>query len=256
MNETSNSTQRTSKRRIACPDNGILTLPQMPLTSDAMHTTPEETQYHPPEQSQQSSASRDPSLKHILIHTNPPHSFGYKVSSGGCDGTNTNSTSGMTTDGTTHQSFSHVSFSQSNPMQGAPGSILSQDLQYSNQSKTPPISREGERNPQSTNVSAVRLYDPGSGSGHTANDGSCIPWFPDFGITLGAEAPDINSHTEPTADSGSCIPWFPDFDSTLGAADAGSCIPWFPDFNDPPGSEAPGSTAGVGNYVQGFEPNI
>lgn len=149
-----------------------------------------------------------------------------------------------------------MSFLQSNPMQGALGSILSQDLQYSNQSRTPPISQEGEGNPQSTNVSAVRLYDPGSGSGHTANDGSCIPWFPDFGITLGAEAPDINSHTEPTAYSGSSIPWFPDFDNTLGAADAGSCMPWFPDFNDPLGSKASGSTAGVDNYVQGFETNI
>jgi len=233
-----------------------MTPPSIPPTSAATHATSQETQYHPPEQSQQSSASRDPSLKHILIHTSPPHSFGYKVSSGVCDGTNTNSTSGRTTNDTTHQTFSQVSFLQSNLTQGAPGSILSQDLQYSNQLRIPPISGEGERNPQSANASAIRLYDPGSDSGHTANDGSCIPWFPNLDITLEPEAPGMYSRTEPTADSGSCIPWFPDFDSTLGTADAGSCIPWFPDLNDPLGSEAPGSTAGAANYVQGFETNI
>lgn len=89
-----------------------------------------------------------------------------------------------------------------------------------------------------------------------ANDGSCIAWFPDFGSTLGAEAPYMNSHTKPTADSGNCIPWFPNFDSTLGAADVGNYTPWFSNLNDPPGSEAPGFTAGAGNYVQGFETNI
>lgn len=110
-------------------------------------------------------------------------------------------------------------------MQEALRSILSQDLQYSNQSKTSPISREEERNSQFINVFAVKLYDLGSSSKHTTNDDSYIPWFPDFDITL-------------------------------EAIDAGSCIPWFLDFNDSPRFEAPSSTTGVGNYVQGFEPNI
>lgn len=135
MNEIFNSTQRTSKRRIACSDNGTLTLPQTPPTSAATHATSQETRYQPPKQSQQSSASRDSSLKDILRPTNPPHSFGYKISSGGCDGTNTNSTGGMTTEGITHQSFSHIFFSQGNSMQGASGSISSQDLQQSSQTR-------------------------------------------------------------------------------------------------------------------------
>jgi len=130
-------------------------------------------------------------------------------------------------------------------MQGVPGSILSQDLQ----SRIPPVLGEGERNPQPTNASAFRLYDPGSDSGHTTNDGSCLPWY----ITLESEAPGLCSRTEPTADSGNCIPWFPEFDSTLGAADTGSCIPWF---FDELGPEVPGSKAGAPEYVQGFEPNI
>jgi len=122
--------QRTLKRRRTCLDNGTMTPPSVPPTSAATHATSEET--HPPEQSQQSSASRDPSLKHILIHTNPPHSFGYKVSSDGCDGTNTNSTRWMTTDGTSHQSFSHLGLasSQNKPIQGTPGRTSSQCLQY------------------------------------------------------------------------------------------------------------------------------
>ena len=104
-------------------------------------------------------------------------------------------------------------------------------MQYGSQLGIPPISQEGERYPQSTNTSVVSLYDLGSSSGQTANDGGCIPWFPDCGNTLGAEAPDPNSDARPTADADSCIPGFPDFDSTLGAAYAS-------------------------NNVQGFETNI
>lgn len=140
MNKSSAPDPRTSKRRRTCLDNGIRTPLSIPPTSAATHATSQETRYHPPEQSQQSSASRDPSLKHILIHRNPPHSSGYKVSSGGCDGTNTNSTGGMTTEGTTHQSFSHpdpVPYSRSNPMQGAHESILSQCLRYDGQCRAP-----------------------------------------------------------------------------------------------------------------------
>ncbi len=177
----------------------------------------------------------------------------------------------MAIDDTSHRSFREpdpVSSSQSNPMQGAQGSVLSQYVQYSGQFGIPPISREGERYPQSTNVSAGRLYDLVSGAGHTADAGSCIPWFPDFDNTSGAEAPGLNSGAGPTADAGSCIPWFPDFNNMSGAeapslnfgagptADAGSCIPWFPDFDNTSGAEAPGFTAGAGNYVQGFENNI
>ena len=109
-----------------------MTPSSVPPTSVATHATSQETRYHPPEQSQQSSASRDPSLKHILI-PNPPHSFGYKVNSGGCDSINTNSTSGMTMDGTFHQSSSHLdlaSCSQSKPIQGTLGPASSQCLQY------------------------------------------------------------------------------------------------------------------------------
>lgn len=141
-------------------------------------------------------------------------------------------------------------------MQDALRFILSQDLQYSNQSKTSPISREEERNSQFINVFAVRLYDLGSSSKHTTNDDNYIPWFPDFDITLRAKAPNINSHIKSTIDSNNCIPWVLDFDNTLEAIDASSCIPWFLDFNNSPRFEAPSSTTGVGNYVQGFEPNI
>ncbi len=222
MNKTSTPDQRIKRRRI-CQDNDIMTPPSIP-TSTTTHTTSEETPYHPPEQSQQST--------------------GCKVSSGGCDGTNTNCTGGMTTDGTTHQSSGHVSLSQSNPIQRVPGSISSQGLQ----SRIPPVSGEGERNPQSINASAFRHYDPGSGSGHTTNDGNCLPWY-----TLESEAPDLSSRTEPTADSGSCIPWFSEFDSMLGPADTSSCIPWF---SEELGPEVLGSKAGALEYVQGFQTNI
>ncbi len=128
--------QRTLKRRRTCLDNGIMTPPSIPPISAATHATSKETQYHPPEQSQQSSASRDPSLKHILIHTNPPYSFHYKVSS---DGTNTNSTSGMTTDGTFHQSFSHLdiaSSSRNKSIQGTPGPTSSEEEAMNGESPT------------------------------------------------------------------------------------------------------------------------
>ena len=103
MNETSTSDQRTSKRRRTCPDNGIVTSPPMPPTSDATNATSEETLHHQPEQRQQSSTSRIPSLQH-LKHTNPLHPSGYN-SSGGYNGTNTNSRSGMAMCSTAHQSF-------------------------------------------------------------------------------------------------------------------------------------------------------
>jgi len=136
MNKSFAPDQRTSKRRRTCLNNGIRTPLLISLTSAATHATSQETQYHSLEQSQQSSASRDPSLKHILIHRNSSHFFDYKVSSDGCDDTNTNSTSGMTTKSITHQSFSHpdsVPYSRSNFMQGAYESILSQCLRYDDQ---------------------------------------------------------------------------------------------------------------------------
>ena len=140
MNKSSAPDQRTSKRRRTCLDNGIRTPLSIPPTSAATHATSQETRYHPPEQSQQSSTSRDPSLKHILIHRNPPHSSCYKISFDECNGTNTNSTGGITTKSTTHQSFSHpdpMPFSHSNPMQSAHKSILSQYLQYNGQCRAP-----------------------------------------------------------------------------------------------------------------------
>ena len=138
MNETSDADHSTSKRRKTCLDDGIVTPPPMPPTSDTTHTTSEENRYHPSEQSQQSSSSCDLSLQH-LIHTDPPHPFGYRASSGRCDGTNTNtnSRSEVTMDGTTHQSFNPVAFSQSNLMQEAHGSILSQGLQYDCEYRAP-----------------------------------------------------------------------------------------------------------------------
>ena len=44
--------------------------------------------------------------------------------------------------------------------------------QYSSQLEILPISREGERYPQSANVSAVRLYDLGSSAGPTVDAGT------------------------------------------------------------------------------------
>ncbi len=166
MNKSSAPDQRTSKRRRTCLDNGIRTPPSIPPTSAATHATSQETQYHPPQQSQQSSASRDPSLKHILIHRNPPHSSGYKVSSGGCECTNTTSRDEMAMSNTAHQSSSHldpVSFSQSNPMQGAHGSILSQRLQYDGEYRTHsrdrPIPEPGNLEGEGYNsVAAVQLF--------------------------------------------------------------------------------------------------
>ncbi|KAL2048952.1 hypothetical protein ABVK25_010805 [Lepraria finkii] len=221
---TSEPGQRTSKRRRECPHNGTLIPPPVPPTSVATQATSEETLYHPPEQSQQSSASRIPSSQ-LLTQTNPPQSFGHSVGSGGCDGTNTNSTTGMAMDGTAHQ--------------------------YSSQLEIPPISREGERYPQSTNVPAVRLYDLGSGAGPTANAGSYIP-----GLNYGAE---------PTADAGSYIAWFPPEASGLNygarpTADAGSYTPGFSAIDNTPEAEAPGldydaePTADAGSYIAWFPP--
>ena len=136
MNETSTSDQRTSKQRRTCPDSGIVKPPSIPPTSAATHATSEETRYHPHEQSQQSSASCMPSSQ-LLMQKNSPQSFDYSVSSGGCEGTNTNSTTGMAMD---HQSSSHLipaSSSRSNLMQGDNGSILSQCLQHDGQHKAP-----------------------------------------------------------------------------------------------------------------------
>ena len=129
MNETTNSNRRISKRRRACPDNGTVTFPSIPLTSNATHTTPGETLYHSPKQSQQSSASCDPSLQRILTHPNPPHLFDYQVSSGGCDGINIDSRNEMATDSTAHQSSSHF---YSGP------SALNQGLHNDNQCGAPP----------------------------------------------------------------------------------------------------------------------
>ena len=130
----------------------------------------------------------------------------------------------MAIDDTAHASFKNF---ENNPTQIAQGSILNQSVQYGNQLGIPPISQERDRYPQSTNASAVSLYDLGSSSEHTANDGGCIPWFPDFDNALGAEAPGPNSGVGPMADADSCIPWFPEFDSTLGAAYAGNNVQSF-----------------------------
>ena len=171
MNEIFNSNQKTFKRRIACSENDILTLLSMSLISDATHIISEETRYHSFEQSQQSSASRDFSLKHILIHTNPSRSFGYKVSSGGCDGTNTNSTSGITTDGTFHQSSSHLglaSSSQSKPIQGTPGPTSSQCLPY----KEPVDEPDEEPDDDSISEDVVENSSENTGSPKASNASS------------------------------------------------------------------------------------
>ena len=224
MNKNSDLDPNTLKRRKTYRDNGIVTPLPMPPASGAMQSTSEENRYHPPEQSQQCSASRISSLRHLLIDATPPHFFGDEVSSGGCDSTNASNTSGMAIDDTAHESFRDF---ENSSTQVAQGSILSQGVQYGSQLGIPPTSQEGERYPQFTNASAVSLYHLGSSSRHTANDGSCIPWFPDPHNALGAEAPGPNSGFGPTADADSYIPWFPDSDSTLGAAYAGNNVQGF-----------------------------
>ncbi|KAL9030081.1 MAG: hypothetical protein Q9196_001756 [Gyalolechia fulgens] len=221
MNDTSNLDPNTLKRRRTCRDNGIATPPPMPPATGATQSASEENRYHPPKQSQQRSASRITSLRHLLIDATPPHSFGYKVSSGGCDTTNASNTSEMAIDNTALESFTDF---ENNPTQVPQGPILSEGVQYGSQLGIPPTLQEGEIYPQSTDASAVGLYHLGSSSGHTANDGGYIPWFPDCDNTLGAEAPGSNSGLGPTADDGGYIPWFSDCDSTLGAAYAGNNV--------------------------------
>lgn len=107
--------------------------------SNTSATSPHQTQSYQCEQNQQSPSSRVPSPQH-LIHTDPPRCFDYSVSSGGCDGTNTNSTIGMAMDGTAHRTSSHLipaSSLRNDPTRGAHGSIWSQCLQYDRQHKAP-----------------------------------------------------------------------------------------------------------------------
>ncbi len=160
-NKTSMPAQRTFKRR--CLDNGIMTPPSILSTSVATHATSNETQCCPSEQSQH-SASRDPSLKHILLHTNPPHSFHYKVSSNGCNGTNT---SGTTTNGTFHQSCSHLglaSSSQNKPRQTTPEPTPSQRLQY--EKSVDESTSEDRDNGLSTSSSSASIQGCHQGQGH------------------------------------------------------------------------------------------
>ena len=170
----------------------------MPPTSDATHATSEETLHYPPGQRQQPSTSRIPSLQH-LKHTNPLHPSGYKVSSGGDNGTNTNSSSEIAMDDTAQQSFRDldpVSSSQSNPIQETQGSILNQGLQYSCQQSVPSKDRPI---PEPDNFGGIA---PGL---HPEDTGSAN-YFTTYTEPTSGSHPDTGSanyfitYTEPTSD--------------------------------------------------------
>ncbi|KAL9609463.1 MAG: hypothetical protein Q9167_005769 [Letrouitia subvulpina] len=198
-NETSILEQNTSKRGRTCPNNSTVTPSPMPLDSDATRNTLEKNRYHPPEQS---SASRIPSLQH-LIHETPLHSFDHNINSGGCDSTNTNSRIETAVNGTAHQSFSHfdtVPFSHSNTTQGAHGSILSQCLQYDGQS------------PRSEDVLTTRsvnyfpTYSETGGAECTTGSIDYFPTYPEVGVVEGMAS---GSHLDTECTTGSVSYFLP-----------------------------------------------
>ena len=173
-----------------------------PSTFNVTHTMSEENRDYPPEQSQQCPASCPPSLQHHPIPTNSPSSSGHKVSSGGCDGTNTNSSVGAT-DSTAHPSFGHpspVSLSQSNTVQAAHGTILRQDLQYSGTDTTD----SGTHSPGDPEASSV-LAGAASGS-HlntecTTDSVSYFLTYPEAGGVFAGEAFDMCFDSGAAADT-------------------------------------------------------
>lgn len=127
----------------------VLGVPTDPIELSNIAVTPpfQRTQSLQHEWSQQSPASRIPSLEN-LMHMKSPHYPNFDVSSGGCDGTTTNNTSGMVMDGTAHPSFRNLgpaSFSQGNTMRNGHGSISSQCLQYDGQHRTTADLQQGQR---------------------------------------------------------------------------------------------------------------
>ena len=122
-NKTSNPAPEISKRRRLCPENGIVTSPS------AFDMT------HPCEQSQQHPALYGPSVPHHPIPKDSPSSSGHKISSGGCDGINMNSSAVVT-----HSTVDH---SLNNSIQATQRAILhSEEL----------IRKEGNRPSKSSNA--------------------------------------------------------------------------------------------------------
>ena len=99
--------------------------------SNTTYTTSKKTRYHTFEQSQQSSASHNFSLQH-LIHIDSLHFVDYKIDSDEYDDINKNSRSEMIMIDIAHQSFRNFNsmFSQNNLMHEAHEFILNQRLRY------------------------------------------------------------------------------------------------------------------------------
>ena len=182
-----------------------------PSTFNVIHTISEVNRDYPPEQSQQCPASCPPSLQHHPIPTNSPSSSNYKVSLGGCDGTNINNSAGAT-NSTAHQSFSHpspVSLSQSNTVQAAHGTILRQDLQYNG-----------------TDTTDCVTYSPGD---------------PEASGVLAGAASGSHLNTEYTTDSINYFSTYPEVDGTEYTTDSVSYFSRDPEGSDVLAGVASGS---------------
>ena len=117
MNETSDPAPEPLKRRRLCLKNGVVTSPS------AIDMT------HPPEQSQQHPASYAPSVQHHPIPTGSSSFSGHKVSSGGCDGINMNSSTVAT-----HITVDH---SFNNSMQATQRAVLHSEEPIRKEGNTP-----------------------------------------------------------------------------------------------------------------------
>jgi len=193
------------------------------LSSIAAWSPAEQTRSYGFERTQQSPASRLPSLEH-LINTNPPHHSSYNFSSGRCDGPHTTNNGSVATRGTAYQRSSNFvpPSLQRTPTDIVYGSLSGQHLQNARQSGVPANQQEGEGTPQSINVSAAEISDLASNSVSTAGTGNTVPWSSASGDTIPwfSEADDT-------------IPWFPEADDTIPwFPEADDTIPWFPEAND------------------------
>jgi len=122
------------------------------------------------------------------------------------------------TPGTAHQHSSHFipASLQINPTNTAYGFPPGQNLQYACQLGVPPNPQEGERNPQSKNLSAAEYTNLGSSSGSAAGTGNYIPWFPESDDAFDpqahapAQAPGLSPDAGFGASTNNYVPWFPE----------------------------------------------
>lgn len=212
----------------------------------AARSSLEKTWSYERERTQQSSALRLSSLRH-LIHTNSSNSSSNNFSSDEYDDSRVTTDDSIATSSIAYQHSSHfISVSlQRNSINTAYEFSLNQNLQYACQLSVLSNSQKEERNSQFNNLSAVEYTNLSSSSESTTDIDNYVSWFLESDDAFDAQAhafaqiSDLSSDAEFEVSIDNYVSWFLESDDMfkIKASDVNldaefetstnNCVSWF-----------------------------